>query len=64
VTVYNLAVQPGGALHRTRRATANVTWNPITRADVVLEFLTGERLNQDGQRGVSNQIQAGWKVRF
>jgi len=64
VTVHNLAVQPGGALHRTRRATANVTWNPITRADVVLEFLTGERLNQDGQRGVSNQIQAGWKVRF
>jgi len=64
VTVHNLLIQPGGALHRTQRATVNVTWNPITRADVVLEFLTGERVNKDGQRGLSSQIQAGWKVRF
>jgi hypothetical protein len=64
VRVYNLAVQPGDALRRTQRGTANVTWNPLTRADVILEFLTGERVNKDGERGISNQIQAGWKVRF
>jgi hypothetical protein len=64
VRVYKLGVQPGDALRRTQRATANVTWNPLTRADVILEVLTGERVNKDGQRGTSNQIQAGWNVRF
>jgi hypothetical protein len=64
VTVDNLAIQPGTALHRTQRVTANLTWNPVTRADLVFEFLTGERVNKDGERGVSSQIQAGWKVRF
>src|SRR4030095_587971 len=64
VTMHNLVVQTDDAVHRTQRATAYVTWNPITRADLVFEFLTGERVNKDGERGTSSQIQAGWKVHF
>ena len=45
-------------------SSANVTGNPVTRADLVLEFHTGERVNKDGERGVSSQLQVGWKVRF
>jgi hypothetical protein len=31
---------------------------------VVLEFLTGTRVNKDGERGASSQLQAGWSFRF
>jgi hypothetical protein len=64
VSVSNLDIQPTMALRRTQRATANVTWNPITRADLVVEFLAGERVNNDGESGQSTQVQAGWRVRF
>jgi hypothetical protein len=42
----------------------NVTWTPISQLDLVLEFLTGRRVNRDGARGVSSQVQAGWTFRF
>ena len=64
VNVGNLDVQPDNALHRTHRATINLTWNPITNADVVIEFLSGTRVNKDRKRGTSSQIQAGWLFRF
>jgi hypothetical protein len=51
-------------LRRTQRATVNFTWSPIRQADIVLEFLTGTRVNKDGQRGTSSQLQAGWSFRF
>ncbi len=64
VNVGNLDVQPDNALHRTQRATINITWSPITDADLVLEFLSGTRVNKDRKRGTSTQIQAGWLFRF
>ena len=64
VTVGNLDIQPDDALHRTQRATINLTWNPIPNADLVLEFLSGTRVNKDRKRGTSTQVQAGWLFRF
>lgn len=64
VNVSNLDIQPDDALRRTQRASASVTWNPIARAELVFEFLTGRRVNKDGRRGTSSQLQAGWKFRF
>ena len=62
--VNNLDAQPSDALHETQRASLNLTWTPISRLDVVLEFLTGRRVNKDDKRGASSQIQAGWTFRF
>ena len=64
VNVENLDVQPEDALHRTQRSSINLTWTPIQQLDLVLEFLGGRRVNKDGRRGRSSQIQAGWTFRF
>ncbi len=64
VAVDNLDVQAGDAFHRTQRATLNVSWSPIKRIDLVSEFLWGERINKDGQRGEARQIQLGANFRF
>jgi DcaP outer membrane protein len=65
-TVYvdNLDVQTGDALHRTDRATLNLSWSPIPRIDIVGEFLWGRRLNKDGRRGEARQLQIGTTFRF
>lgn len=64
VNVHNLAVQPETALQRTQRVTFNVTWSPVPQTDIGFEFLTGTRVNKDGQRAASNQVQLGWTYRF
>ena len=64
VNVTNLDVQPDDALHRTQRSSINLTWTPIQQLDLVLEVLGGTRVNKDGRRGTSSQIQAGWTFRF
>ncbi len=47
-----------------RSATLNLTWTPFSQLDVVLEYLTGRRVNKDGAKGTSRQFQAGWTFRF
>lgn len=64
VNVNNLDVQPDDALRRTQRATINLTYTPIQQLDLVLEFLSGTRVNKDRTRASSSQIQAGWTFRF
>src|SRR5262245_4672023 len=64
VNVHNLAVQPAGAFTRTQRGTFNITWSPVTHSDVGFEFLTGTRVNKDGQSGAASQFQVGWTYRF
>jgi hypothetical protein len=65
-TVYvdNPEIQTGGAMHRTDRATLNLSWSPIPRIDIVSEFLWGRRINKDGQRGEARQLQIGTTFRF
>jgi hypothetical protein len=64
VAIDNLDIQPDTAMHRTQRTSINLTWNPIPQADIVLEFLAGTRVNKNGERGASSQIQAGWTFKF
>jgi hypothetical protein len=64
VYVENLDVQTGDALHRTDRATLNLSWSPIPRIDLVSELQLGRRINKDGQRGEARQIQIGMNFRF
>jgi len=64
VGVDNLDVQAADALRRSQRATANLTWNPLPRADLVFECLAGQRVNKDGRRGTSSQFQVGYRFRF
>jgi len=64
VLVDNLAVQPGEALKMTNRGSLNLTWSPIPRLDLVAEFLFGNRINKDGARGASSQLQLGTNFRF
>jgi hypothetical protein len=64
VRVFNLDAQTDDSLRRTERATVNLTWTPFPRADLIVEFLAGERVNKDGHTGSSRQLQAGWRLRF
>ena len=64
VDVNNLDIQSDDALHRTQQGTLNLTWSPLSRIDVVLEFLSGERVNKHLRRGTAKQIQAGRTFRF
>jgi len=56
--------QPNDALKYTRRFSLNLAWTPISRLDLVAEFLTGTRVNKDLQSGTATQIQLGSRFRF
>ena len=60
----NIAAQPGDAFHMTNRWSLNLTWSPITRVDLVSEFLFGNRSNKEGQKGSSSQLQLCTNFRF
>ncbi len=64
VNIDNLDIQPGDAFHQTQRASINLMWNPVPFVDIVVEFLAGNRVNKDGQRASSSQIQSGWTLKF
>jgi len=51
VRVRTLDIQPGEALRETQRTSLNLTWAPIQQLELVLEFLTGRRVNKDGDKG-------------
>ena len=64
VGVDNIDIQPGDALHLTRRYASNIIWSPIPRLDMVAEFLWGFRINKDGRSGRATQTQIGATFRF
>jgi DcaP outer membrane protein len=64
VRVSNLDIQPDDALRETQRTSLNLTWAPIPQLEMVVEFLTGRRVDKEGDKGASSQIQAGWTFRF
>ena len=64
VLVDNLGRQPGESFHQSNRGSLNLTWSPIPRLDLVAEFLFGNRIDKDGQRGSSSQLQLGSNFRF
>jgi len=64
VRVDNLDIQPIDAYKRTERYSANIRWQPVPRLFVIAELLAGKRVNKDGQRGTSSQIQVGARFLF
>lgn len=64
VWVDNLDSQTTDALRRTERYSLNVAWSPISRLDLVVEYLWGRRVNRDRQSGDASQIQLGSTFRF
>jgi hypothetical protein len=64
VNVSKLDIQLDDAFHRTQRTSINLMWNPVPFTDIVLEFLAGTRVNKNGERASSSQIQAGWTLKF
>ena len=64
VNVSNLDIQLEDAFHRTQRTSINLMWNPVPFVDIVVEYLAGTRVNKNGQRASSSQIQSGWTLKF
>ena len=64
VNVSNLDIQLEDAFRRTQRTSINLMWNPVPFVDIVVEFLAGTRVNKNGQRASSSQIQSGWTLKF
>ncbi len=64
VNVSNLDIQLEDAFHRTQRTSINLVWNPVPFVDIVVEYLAGTRVNKNGQRATSSQIQSGWTLKF
>jgi hypothetical protein len=64
VGIDDLDIQPGDALHLTRRSTINFMWSPIPRLDLVAELLWGRRMDKNGRRGSAVQTQFGSTFRF
>ena len=64
VNVSNLDIQLDDAFHRTQRTSINLMWNPVPFVDIVVEYLAGTRVNKNGQRASSSQIQSGWTLKF
>ena len=63
MNVSNLDIQVEDAFHRTQRTSINLVWNPVP-FDIVVEYLAGTRVNKNGQRASSSQIQTGWTPKF
>jgi hypothetical protein len=64
VYVDNLEIQDPDALHQTLRSSINLAWSPIPSVDLVMEFLSGTRVNKDRAEGRASQLQVGWTFRF
>jgi hypothetical protein len=64
VEVDNPGFVSGDAYKQTIRASGNLMWTPNPRIDLGVEFLWGERENEDGSNGDAKQIQAAARYRF
>jgi hypothetical protein len=64
VSINNPGFVEGDAYKETVRASANFMWTPTPRIDLGLEFLWGQRENEDGANGDAKQFQAGARYRF
>jgi hypothetical protein len=55
--VDNYDFQADDAYRRTKRISLNLLWSPINSIDIGVEFLWGERMNKNGERGNASQFQ-------
>jgi len=64
VEVSNPGFVEGDAYERTVRASTNVMWAPTPRIDLGLEYLWGNRQNENGDNDNASQVQLGARYRF
>ena len=55
--VDNYDFQADDAYRRTKRISLNLLWSPINSIDIGVEYLWGERMNKNGERGNASQFQ-------
>ena len=55
--VDNFDFQTDDAYRRTKRVSLNLLWSPLSSIDIGVEYLWGERMNKNGERGNANQFQ-------
>ncbi len=64
VNVSNLSYMPGGSYKKTDRVALNLLWSPIKRVDIGVEYIWGQRTNQDDARGTARQVQLRTRFMF
>ena len=64
VEVSNPGFVEGDAYKRTVRASTNIMWAPTPRIDLGLEYLWGNRQNENGDNDNASQVQLGARYRF
>jgi hypothetical protein len=62
VAVDNLSFMPGSSYKKTDRVSLNLIWAPILGVDLGIEYIWGQRINQDETRGTASQLQM--RLRF
>jgi hypothetical protein len=58
------AALPADTYHGAKYAAVNLIWLPTARMGVGIEYLWGERQNQDGQSGFARRIQTAFQFSF
>ncbi len=55
---------PGDTFESSQYVAVNLIWSPIPRIDAGIEYLWGQRENDNGRSGTANRIQLGFLFRF
>ncbi len=50
--------------YRTQWTSISLMWNRVPFVDIVVDYLAGTRVNRNGQRASSSQVQSGWTLKF
>ncbi len=64
VTVDNLDFQPGEAYRKTNRYSVNLVFSPVERIDMGVEYIHGNRQNNNGHQAGADQVQVVGIFRF
>jgi hypothetical protein len=57
VNVNNLSFMPATSYKQTDRVSLNALWSPVRSVDIGVEYIWGQRINEDGSRGTATQLQ-------
>jgi hypothetical protein len=64
VAVNNLSFMPGSSYKQTDRISLNALWSPVKSVDAGIEYIWGQRINEDGSRGTATQLQMRFRFLF
>jgi len=64
VKVDNLSFMPGTSYKQTDRVSLNALWSPVRSVDAGIEYIWGQRINEDGSRGTATQLQMRFRFLF